>query len=282
MTEEKLAVSDFNREELLDILTLLYVQGDKIVTLNNKMQNTIKANRQLRLQQATKRKKNRIANIIGIVFAVAFFASSESNFFITILQLPIGYVIGQVTAKIFMFLTEKMNEKISEITKHEKRSLFFPKITINYGLTRKQAEKVSEEATLEATNTTQYQSYNQEKQDLENDPTFSYFISLIPDNFCKLEDFAGMIVLLKDYRAMNFQEVANLWRTEQHQQQMLQQQKQLEKQLHQNYDQVMAEVRESANRLRQDMQNARNESSKVNRNLEAIRRNGVGIKSRLI
>ncbi|EGV10783.1 conserved domain protein [Streptococcus constellatus subsp. pharyngis SK1060 = CCUG 46377] len=57
MTEEKLAVSDFNREELLDILTLLYVQGDKIVTLNNKMQNTIKANRQLRLQQATKRKR---------------------------------------------------------------------------------------------------------------------------------------------------------------------------------------------------------------------------------
>ena len=141
---------------------------------------------------------------------------------------------------------------------------------------------MSEEATLEATNTTQYQSYNQEKQDLENDPTFSYFISLIPDNFCKLEDFAGMIVLLKDYRAMNFQEVANLWRTEQHQQQMLQQQKQLEKQLHQNYDQVMAEVRESANRLRQDMQNARNESSKINRNLEDIRRNGVGIKSRLI
>lgn len=43
MTEEKLAVSDFNREELLDILTLLYVQGDKIVTLNNKMQNTINA-----------------------------------------------------------------------------------------------------------------------------------------------------------------------------------------------------------------------------------------------
>ena len=81
---------------------------------------------------------------------------------------------------------------------------------------------------------------------------------------------------------MNFQEAANLWRTEQHQQQMLQQQKQLERQLHQNYDQVMAEVRESANRLRQDMQNARNESSKVNRNLEAIRRNGVGIKSRLI
>lgn len=63
---------------------------------------------------------------------------------------------------------------------------------------------------------------------------------------------------------------------------MLQQQKQLEKQLHQNYDQVMAEVRESANRLRQDMQNARNESSKINRNLEDIRRNGVGIKSRLI
>ena len=63
---------------------------------------------------------------------------------------------------------------------------------------------------------------------------------------------------------------------------MLQQQKQLERQLHQNYDQVMAEVRESANRLRQDMQNARNESSKINRNLEDIRRNGVGIKSRLI
>ena len=153
---------------------------------------------------------------------------------------------------------------------------------LGYSLKKAEAEKVLEEATLEATNTTQYQSYNQEKQDLENDPTFSYFISLIPDNFCKLEDFAGMIVLLKDYRAMNFQEVANLWRTEQHQQQMLQQQKQLERQLYQNYDQVMAEVRESANRLRQDMQNARNESSKINRNLEDIRRNGVGIKSRLI
>ena len=89
-----------------------------------------------------------------------------------------------------------------------------------------------------------------------------------------------MIVLLKDYRAMNFQEAANLWRTEQHQQQMLQQQKQLERQLRQNHNQVMAEVRESTNRLRQNMQNAQNESSKINRNLEAIRRNGVGIKAR--
>ena len=54
MTEEKLAISDFNREELLDILSLLYVQGDRIIVLNNKMQNAIKENRQLRLQQATK------------------------------------------------------------------------------------------------------------------------------------------------------------------------------------------------------------------------------------
>ena len=151
---------------------------------------------------------------------------------------------------------------------------------ISYSLKKAEAEKVLEEATLEVTNTTQYQSDNQEKQGLENDPTFSYFISLIPDNFCKLEDFAGMIVLLKDYRAMNFQEAANLWRTEQHQQQMLQQQKQLERQLRQNHNQVMAEVRESTNRLQQDMQNARNESSKINRNLEDIRRNGVGIKVR--
>lgn len=255
MTEEKLAISDFNREELLDILSLLYVQGDRIIVLNNKMQNAIKTNRQLRLQQATKRKKNRIANIVGLVLAVASLTNSYRNLLSTLIYMIIMYLIGQGATRFFM---------------------------LGYSLKKAEAEKVLEEATLEATNTTQYQSYNQEKQDLENDPTFSYFISLIPDNFCKLEDFAGMIVLLKDYRAMNFQEVANLWRTEQHQQQMLQQQKQLERQLYQNYDQVMAEVRESANRLRQDMQNARNESSKINRNLEDIRRNGVGIKSRLI
>lgn len=253
MTEEKLAVSDFNREELLDILSLLYVQGDRIIVLNNKMQKAIKANRQLRLKQATKRKKNRIANIAGLVFAAAVFLSDPT--FATIIQLPLAYLAGQVFTRLFM---------------------------ISYSLKKAEAEKVLEEATLEVTNTTQYQSDNQEKQGLENDPTFSYFISLIPDNFCKLEDFAGMIVLLKDYRAMNFQEAANLWRTEQHQQQMLQQQKQLERQLRQNHNQVMAEVRESTNRLRQDMQNARNESSKINRNLEDIRRNGVGIKSRLI
>lgn len=255
MTEEKLAISDFNREELLDILSLLYVQGDKIIVLNNKMQNAIKTNRQLRLQQATKRKKNRIANIVGLVLAVASLTNSYRNLLSTLIYMIIMYLIGQGATRFFM---------------------------LGYSLKKAEAEKVLEEATLEVTNTTQYQSDNQEKQELENDSTFSYFISLIPDNFCKLEDFAGMIVLLKDYRAMNFQEAANLWRTEQHQQQMLQQQKQLERQLHQNYDQVMAEVRESANRLRQDMQNARNESSKVNRNLEAIRRNGVGIKSRLI
>ncbi|MCW0971657.1 hypothetical protein [Streptococcus anginosus] len=255
MTEEKLAISDFNREELLDILSLLYVQGDRIIVLNNKMQNAIKTNRQLRLQQATKRKKNRIANIVGLVLAVASLTNSYRNLLSTLIYMIIMYLIGQGATRFFM---------------------------LGYSLKKAEAEKVLEEATLEVTNTTQYQSDNQEKQELENDSTFSYFISLIPDNFCKLEDFAGMIVLLKDYRAMNFQEAANLWRTEQHQQQMLQQQKQLERQLHQNYDQVMAEVRESANRLRQDMQNARNESSKVNRNLEAIRRNGVGIKSRLI
>ena len=255
MTEEKLAISDFNREELLDILSLLYVQGDRIIVLNNKMQNAIKTNRQLRLQQATKRKKNRIANIVGLVLAVASLTNSYRNLLSTLIYMIIMYLIGQGATRFFM---------------------------LGYSLKKAEAEKVLEEATLEITNTTQYQSDNQEKQELENDSTFSYFISLIPDNFCKLEDFAGMIVLLKDYRAMNFQEAANLWRTEQHQQQMLQQQKQLERQLHQNYDQVMAEVRESANRLRQDMQNARNESSKVNRNLEAIRRNGVGIKSRLI
>ena len=76
MTEEKLAISDFNREELLDILSLLYVQGDRIIVLNNKMQNAIKTNRQLRLQQATKRKKNRIANIVGLVLAVASLTNS--------------------------------------------------------------------------------------------------------------------------------------------------------------------------------------------------------------
>ena len=243
MTEEKLAISDFNREELLDILSLLYVQGDRIIVLNNKMQNAIK------------RKKNRIANIVGLVLAVASLTNSYRNLLSTLIYMIIMYPIGQGATRFFM---------------------------LGYSLKKAEAEKVLEEATLEVTNTTQYQSDNQEKQELENDSTFSYFISLIPDNFCKLEDFAGMIVLLKDYRAMNFQEAANLWRTEQHQQQMLQQQKQLERQLHQNYDQVMAEVRESANRLRQDMQNARNESSKINRNLEDIRRNGVGIKSRLI
>lgn len=68
MAEGKLTISDFNREELLDILSLLYVQGDRIIVLNNKMQKAIKANRQLRLKQATKRKKNRIANIAGLVF----------------------------------------------------------------------------------------------------------------------------------------------------------------------------------------------------------------------
>ncbi|WP_195405645.1 hypothetical protein [Streptococcus constellatus] len=255
MAEGKLTISDFNREELLDILSLLYVQGDRIIVLNNKMQKAIKANRQLRLKQATKRKKNRIANIVGLVLAVASLTNSYRNLLSTLIYMIIMYLIGQGATRFFM---------------------------LGYSLKKAEAEKVLEEATLEVTNTTQYQSDNQEKQELENDSTFSYFISLIPDNFCKLEDFAGMIVLLKDYRAMNFQEAANLWRTEQHQQQMLQQQKQLERQLHQNYDQVMAEVRESANRLRQDMQNARNESSKVNRNLEAIRRNGVGIKSRLI
>lgn len=264
MTEEKLAISDFNREELLDILSLLYVQGDRIIVLNNKMQNAIKENRQLRLQQATKIKKQKtknkmakIANIVGLVLAVASLTNLYSSFPVAVIYMLIIYLIGQGVTRFFMSM-------------------------LDYSLKKTEAEKVLEEATLEATNTTQYQSYNREKQDLENDPTFSYFISLIPDNFCKLEDFAGMIVLLKDYRAMNFQEAANLWRTEQHQQQMLQQQKQLERQLHQNYDQVMAEVRESANRLRQDMQNARNESSKINRNLEDIRRNGVGIKSRLI
>lgn len=57
MAEGKLTISDFNREELLDILSLLYVQGDRIIVLNNKMQKAIKANRQLRLKQATKRKR---------------------------------------------------------------------------------------------------------------------------------------------------------------------------------------------------------------------------------
>lgn len=225
MTEEKLAISDFNREELLDILSLLYVQGDRIIVLNNKMQNAIKENRQLRLQQATKIKNKRtknkmakIANIVGLVLAVVSLTNSYSSFPVAVIYMLIIYLIGQGVTRFFMSM-------------------------LDYSLKKAEAEKVLEEAT----NTTQYQSYNQEKQDLENDPTFSYFISLIPDNFCKLEDFAGMIVLLKDYRAMNFQEAANLWRTEQHQQQMLQQQKQLEKQLHQNYDQVMAEVRESAN-----------------------------------
>lgn len=66
MTEEKLAISDFNREELLDILSLLYVQGDRIIVLNNKMQNAIKENRQLRLQQATKIKKQKTKNKMEI------------------------------------------------------------------------------------------------------------------------------------------------------------------------------------------------------------------------
>ena len=42
MAEGKLTISDFNREELLDILSLLYVQGDRIIVLNNKMQKQLK------------------------------------------------------------------------------------------------------------------------------------------------------------------------------------------------------------------------------------------------
>ncbi|HFI0943377.1 TPA: hypothetical protein ACGO7A_001796 [Streptococcus suis] len=40
-----------------------------------------------------------------------------------------------------------------------------------------------------------------------------------------MTDFAGMLVLLQDFRATNFQEAANLWRTEQHQQSVMNQQK---------------------------------------------------------
>ena len=100
MAEGKLTISDYNREELLDILSLLYVQGDRIIVLNNKMQKAIKANRQLRLKQATKRKKNRIANIAGLVFAAAVFLSDPT--FATIRQSPIAYLAGQVFTRLFM------------------------------------------------------------------------------------------------------------------------------------------------------------------------------------
>ena len=149
MTEEKLAISDFNREELLDILSLLYVQGDRIIVLNNKMQNAIKENRQLRLQQATKIKnkktKNKmakIANIVGLVLAVASLTNLYSSFPVALIYMLIIYLIGQGVTRFFMSM-------------------------LDYSLKKTEAEKVLEEATLEATNTTQYQSYNREKQDLE-------------------------------------------------------------------------------------------------------------------
>lgn len=113
MTEEKLAISDFNREELLDILSLLYVQGDRIIVLNNKMQNAIKENRQLRLQQATKIKNKRtknkmakIANIVGLVLAVASLTNLYSSFPVAVIYMLIIYLIGQGVTRFFMSMLD--------------------------------------------------------------------------------------------------------------------------------------------------------------------------------
>lgn len=73
---------------------------------------------------------------------------------------------------------------------------------------------------------------------LVNNESFQYFLSLIPENFRTFEDLLGMLALLQDFRASNFQEAANIWRTEQHQQKLQAQQEnmlvQLDAQLENN------------------------------------------------
>ncbi len=213
---EQQNINQFGREELIDILQYLYVQIDEFFTIKNKMSSIVEQTISTRVKQATTAKYNRNGNIGGIIFALMGVVELGNNFFNALFMMGVMYLFGQAAVRLFMWLMARPTNK--------KHSAFGLNYTVNV-LSKKQLEKVTQEATVEAEHSQEYQSLLADKLALESNQTLLYFLSLIPDNFANLTDFAGMLVWLQDFRATNFQEAANLWRTEQHQQSVMNQQK---------------------------------------------------------
>ncbi|HEM6184563.1 TPA: hypothetical protein U2C38_001596 [Streptococcus suis] len=237
---EQQNINQFGREELIDILQYLYVQIDEFFTIKNKMSSIVEQTISTRVKQATTAKYNRNGNIGGIIFALMGVVELGNNFFNALFMMGVMYLFGQATVRLFMWLMARPTNK--------KHSAFGLNYTVNV-LSKKQLEKVTQEATVEAEHSQEYQSLLADKLALESNQTLLYFLSLIPDNFANLTDFAGMLVLLQDFRATNFREAANLWRMEQHQQSVMNQQKKMAEQLARSNAQI-SQLRDQAERLR--------------------------------
>ncbi|MBM7643689.1 hypothetical protein [Streptococcus loxodontisalivarius] len=264
---DKQTINDYNREELIDILKYLYVQGSESVSLSSQIQSAENSYRQSRTAEALKDKRSkrskiakRLAVVVGLFFmfidiypTTDFFVSIGVRFEVFVFSWVVSWGLFNLVLWFFGFSDLKESEKI----------------TLNQQIN----DEIKQQGDINR--------LKQAQRELNSDSLFSYYISLIPQNFANLTDFSGMLVLLHDFRATNFQEAANLWRTEQHQQAVSQQQKKMAQQLQQSNAQI-AQLRDQAQRLQRGQAatqdaaaRANAQTAKVNEKLGNMERYGV-------
>ncbi|HEL1622196.1 TPA: hypothetical protein TXL34_001874 [Streptococcus suis] len=239
---EQQNINQFGREELIDILQYLYVQGSQILYYKKEIPKFEGKYRQKRWGEingaANKRCLTYAAIIATIINIYLLFSDSGSGIGSIIFALIVG---TSFFTFIFFFV------------------LSFFGLGIPKGKKRAEFEKNIED---EIFNNQEINQMKQIQQSLTMDNIYNYYISLIPDNFANLTDFAGMLVLLQDFRATNFQEAANLWRTEQHQQSVMNQQKKMAEQLARSNAQI-SQLRDQAERLRKGQAHLEDAAARV-------------------
>lgn len=243
-------INDYSREELIDILSYLFM-------VDNYYQETIKDIRELEyripkerwkaVEKASSKKRWKLSFILSLIWVVwAQFENGEIDLFLLLL----GPVVGAPFAYFFLLLF-----RFAEPKKKEKEAI-----------TADIQKAVAEDEQLN--------QLREFKHFLETDEFGQFYRQLVPQNFANTQDYSGMIALLKDFRASNFQEVANLWRAEQHRQQVANQQKQIAHELRQSQINL-SEMRQSMSRLQTSSATTAAQLASANDKLRQIERYGV-------
>lgn len=247
-------ISEYNREELLTIFGFLYQKSSEIDAHYHQLEN-LKAKLS---QKLVEEEKSKLCKLVALALTI-FGAGQlfEQLGFLSLVALPLMGIMSYFLIKL-MFLPQLVNQSKG----------FRNWLT---GYTSKKAQ-----TRLQAVFSQSQQAFDLQNsiKTLETAEDYCYYLAKVPENFSKMSDLAGIWGLLNDFRANNFQEAANVWRSELANQAVQQKQKEIESHLANlkiNIDNVGRQL-DKSQRLHETVATQATKSAK---DIETIKRKGI-------